>query len=258
MDKEQLLAKYPTLELAESSKKTPWALCAANIRLELRRVFPGVPFSVRSDSFAGGDSVNVSWTDGPTTKRVSSIVDKYKEGYFDGMDDIYVSTQDAFNRLFGGTKYLSVDREYSDGTLALVLTQIHAEHDNPENLVPEAKEYRAGRLMFVTPARHCNSYQELVSDRLKVLDLTPKAPAPGSATVGRLTGCTVRHNPELNGVEIIFPTRPDAGTLSSLKDSHFRWSQRTKLWYAKFTPRTWELAHKIAGLPCPTLQAQAS
>jgi len=171
-ERERCLKEYSFLERVADTKKTPWALCASNIRTELRRAFPAAPFSVRSNSFAGGDSVHVAWTDGPTTAQVQEVTDKYSEGSFDGMQDLYEYRRSAFLDAFGGTKYLSVDREYSDGTLALVLSQIHQEFDTPETLPPDPKEYRAGRLMFVEPARHCRNYQELVSDRLKGMDLT--------------------------------------------------------------------------------------
>ena len=247
-ERERCLKEYSFLERVADTKKTPWALCASNIRTELRRAFPAAPFSVRSNSFAGGDSVHVAWTDGPTTAQVQEVTDKYEEGSFDGMEDMYVNRRGpgaVFSGLFGGTKYLSVDRHYSDETLGRVILEIHAEHDSPENPIPEVKEFKNGRLRDAIPARHCDSYQELVSDRLKALDLTPKAPAPGAASVGQITGAIVRHNATLAGVEIMFPTRPDPSTLDALRESNFRWSSRSKLWYAKFTPRNWELAHKL-------------
>jgi hypothetical protein len=40
-------------------------LAASNIRAELKKAFPGVKFSVRSETFSGGDSIDVKWMDGP-------------------------------------------------------------------------------------------------------------------------------------------------------------------------------------------------
>ena len=40
-DREYLLNKYAALEKREGSKKTPWALGASNIRMELKKIFPG-------------------------------------------------------------------------------------------------------------------------------------------------------------------------------------------------------------------------
>ncbi len=135
-------------------------------------------------------------------------------------------------------------------TLARVISEVHAEHDDPENPIPEVKEWKNGRLRDAIPARHCQSYQELVSDSLKALDLAPKAPAiPSNPSVGQFTGASVRHNAALNGVEIMFPSKPDSKTLDALRENHFRWSSKSKLWYATFTPAVWALAHKLADLP---------
>lgn len=65
------------------------AQCAKEIRQDLKKAFPGVKFSVRSDTFSMGNSVDVSWTDGPTDEAVSAIVRKYQYGHFDGMVDMY-------------------------------------------------------------------------------------------------------------------------------------------------------------------------
>lgn len=85
------------------------ALCAASIRTELKTKFPTYKFSVTSDNFSGGDSVHISWKDGPTTKQVDSIVNKYQYGHFNGMEDIY----EYSNNIEGlpQTKYVSTSRE---------------------------------------------------------------------------------------------------------------------------------------------------
>lgn len=64
---------------------------AKMIRAELKKKFPGVKFSVRSQSYAGGSSVNVSYTDGPAYKRVVAIVEAYEGASFDGMIDMEYS-----------------------------------------------------------------------------------------------------------------------------------------------------------------------
>lgn len=85
------------------------ALCALAIREELKKQFPSYKFSVTSDNFAGGNSVHISWTDGPTTKQIDSIVNKYQYGHFNGMEDIY----EYSNNIEGlpQTKYVSTSRE---------------------------------------------------------------------------------------------------------------------------------------------------
>ena len=57
------------------------------IRAALKSKFPGVKFSVRSKSYAGGSSIDVAWTDGPTGSLVETITKKFEGKGFDGMVD---------------------------------------------------------------------------------------------------------------------------------------------------------------------------
>ncbi|WP_033755907.1 LPD29 domain-containing protein [Pantoea sp. NGS-ED-1003] len=83
----------------------------SNIRKELKARFSGVKFSVRKRSY---DSVSVNWIDGPTEEEVKAVTDKYKDSYFDGMQDMSVSCASPFNRIYGGVGYVFTDRDYSD------------------------------------------------------------------------------------------------------------------------------------------------
>jgi Large polyvalent protein associated domain 29 len=58
------------------------------LRAALKRAFPGVKFSVRSDTYSGGASIRVGWTDGPTTQDVDRIAQQYAGADFDGMIDL--------------------------------------------------------------------------------------------------------------------------------------------------------------------------
>jgi hypothetical protein len=69
--------------------KSQHALTAQAIRKELKLHFPLIKFSVKSDSFAGGNSVRVEWNNGPTYEKVEALVGKYQYGRFDGMQDLY-------------------------------------------------------------------------------------------------------------------------------------------------------------------------
>jgi hypothetical protein len=63
------------------------------IRTQLKMNFPGIKFSVRSDKYAGGASIDISWTDGPLAKQVDAIVNGYRGGGFDGMIDLKYSSE---------------------------------------------------------------------------------------------------------------------------------------------------------------------
>ncbi len=101
------------LERQSESKKTRHALAAANLRRELKYRFPNTKFAVRSSSYAGGSSVNVSWIDGESPDTIKPIVNKYQYGSFDGMEDIYNYDQD-FSGEYGEAKYTFTNRSYSD------------------------------------------------------------------------------------------------------------------------------------------------
>jgi hypothetical protein len=57
------------------------------IRAVLKESFAGVKFSVKSSSYAGGASINISYVDGPTSKQVEDVVKVFEGSYFDGMQD---------------------------------------------------------------------------------------------------------------------------------------------------------------------------
>ena len=61
------------------------------VRKALKRDHPGVKFSVRAKTYAGGASINVSWTDGPRAADVDPILKRYEGGRFDGMIDMAYS-----------------------------------------------------------------------------------------------------------------------------------------------------------------------
>lgn len=73
---------------------TAAAKASKAIKAELKKEFPNVKFSVKSSNFSMGDSVNISWIDGPTSDKVEAITSKYQYGHFNGMDDIYENTND--------------------------------------------------------------------------------------------------------------------------------------------------------------------
>ena len=60
---------------------------AKMIRKTLKNQFPTVKFSVRSDKYSGGSSINVSYTDGPFAREVEAVVKFYEGAKFDGMTD---------------------------------------------------------------------------------------------------------------------------------------------------------------------------
>lgn len=109
-----LPSKYPYLTPIKDSGKADRVMGAKNIRIELKRAFPDVKFSVKSDSYSGGNSIDIYWTDGPATEQVTKITNKYEQGSFDGMTDCYNYEENLFSDVFGGSKYVMEQRRCSD------------------------------------------------------------------------------------------------------------------------------------------------
>lgn len=133
---------------------------AKNIRTELRAAFPGVVFSVRSRRFAGGDAIDVEWTDGPTEKAVAAIADKYRDGDFDGMTDSYNYRDDAFTEKHGGAKYVQYRREYSDAFIGAAIAAIASKYGAASP--PNVEDFRQGRTYNVSPCAGGNTWQSLI------------------------------------------------------------------------------------------------
>lgn len=101
-------------------------------------------FSVKKLSF---DCVNISWTDGPTKNEVEAISDKYENGHFNGMEDIYDYNTSPFNVVYGGVKYVNTCRDYSNKLVEKAIIQARKQFGS--DLVPEncnADMYRSGAL----------------------------------------------------------------------------------------------------------------
>jgi len=107
---------------ARTKKSYPNALvCAAsNVRRELKNAFPDVKFSVRTRRFSGGNAIEIEWIDGPTSERVDAIINRYSDGSFDGMVDLYSYNSGAareFTKRYGSAKYVSGTRYYTCAAL---------------------------------------------------------------------------------------------------------------------------------------------
>ena len=98
---------------------------AGLIRKALKQSFPGVKFSVRSDRYSMGSSVNVSWTDGPTNKQVNDVLDAYRDVDGTRCDDSEIMRCNALDGVpvrFGS--YVSTSRDHSDAFIAGVKASI--------------------------------------------------------------------------------------------------------------------------------------
>jgi hypothetical protein len=119
---------------------------ASNIRKELKAAFSGIKFSVRKNHY---DRVDINWTDGPTKDAVKAIVDKYQEGYFNGMEDIYEYNESPFNKVYGGVRYVFAEREFSDRLTEKAITLFIQRFKNRFNTEITLEKYKKGELWSV-------------------------------------------------------------------------------------------------------------
>ncbi len=105
-------------ELKNNPTKSSAANCAAAIRSELKEKYPHIKFSVKSDNFSMGNSVDIRWTDGATVDEIEEITGKYQYGHFNGIEDIYEYSNDRTD--IPQAKYVHTHRDKSEGVEALL------------------------------------------------------------------------------------------------------------------------------------------
>lgn len=120
-------AAFPGL-VPVSEKVDSLNAAAKNMRLELKAAFPGIKFSVKSRRFSGGDAIDVSWIDGPMVCQVDEIIDRYSAGSFNGMDDSYNYSRDAWTDAFGDAKYIHGRRDHSVKAVESAIRTIRAKY----------------------------------------------------------------------------------------------------------------------------------
>jgi hypothetical protein len=120
------------------------------VRAALKESFPGVKFSVRTDTYSGGASIHVGWTDGPNTKQVESITDVFSGSYFDGMIDYKGSRYALFDgrRVNFGANFIFCRREHSDESVFRVMRRLKTD--------ATVESFRNGSLYSV-PFAHVNA-----------------------------------------------------------------------------------------------------
>lgn len=151
----KLRADYPWLEQGCGP-----VVAARNIRTELKRSFPSVKFNVRTEKYAGGNSVNISWTDGPNWQQVEEITNKYAGGHFNGMDDSYEYSRSPWIEVFGEARYVHCSRDYSDKALESVLRRVCDRLGGMEER-PTVEDYRKGRLWNFKQSGGCDVGREV-------------------------------------------------------------------------------------------------
>lgn len=112
---EKELAELPKLfpHLTPISKdcKDVYRAVKANIIAELKHHFPGHKFSVNKD---GDRSIRISWYDGLVSEKVEDVMKKFESHESDITGDFWDYAPSNFNHIFGGMKFVFVNRYMSD------------------------------------------------------------------------------------------------------------------------------------------------
>jgi hypothetical protein len=108
------------------------------VRYLLGQAFPGVKFSVRSQSYSMGCCIHVDWADGPTEKQVNPLLNRFNHKGFDGMTD---STYYNPPLLWRGQKVtFHVDSVRGRRLYSAALLRDAAEHVSLKTGLPELRE----------------------------------------------------------------------------------------------------------------------
>jgi hypothetical protein len=124
---------------------------AKMLRKVLKEASPGIKFSVKSNRYAGGSSIRVSWTDGPTAAQIKSLTDRFEGAYFDGSIDY---KGHRYHTLDGKPvsiycDYIFEERSHSEAALTSAIVAAVMEF-GPFN-IPTAEDFQEGRSLTTSP-----------------------------------------------------------------------------------------------------------
>jgi hypothetical protein len=214
-------------------------------------------FTVRAESFSGGNSMNIGWKLGPTTKQVRAVVECLKQGRFNGMDDSYEydhsPESDAYRKVFAAKiKYMDCSRgDHEAFTIVEAALKARCHYETEQDLrrdvyqIIEPQAFPAGAVVtgIEDVADQDNPGGTKTVCTFTVPAEVPGTPASEPRTVG---GVTVARNIEHDGVEIRFDAKPSADVLAKLKGHGWRWSMRSKCWYKKYSEQAEAFANTLA------------
>lgn len=255
-------AEFPWAQQTGSS----YARGAANLKMQLGMAFPGVQFSVTSESYSMGCSIRVHWTDGPAEAQVNEFAKRYQYSYMSESDwytdgRSYKDWDNEFRTWMGDAKHVSVQRSLSQLLIDAVtsdLRKIRPEvefGDRNEASIWLRDVDARGRYTGLEVVDHVYvpQFEPFSSSPAAGANIGPWPPASGASS----DGVTVRENEEKGGIEIKFASKPDSSVIASLKANRFRWSKFQKLWYAKASDSTREFAYGLAGVTAEASEANA-
>lgn len=107
----ELPGRYPHLTPITKDCKDWYRAVKANIVAELKYHFPDYKFSVNKD---GDRSIRISWYDGLVSDKVNEVIRKFESHKSDDTGDYWDFSPSLFNNVFGGMKFVFINRYMSD------------------------------------------------------------------------------------------------------------------------------------------------
>lgn len=83
------------------------------VRKHLKVAFPAVKFSVKSDRYAGGSSIDIRYVDGPVPEAVRMAVAGFRGARFDGMIDLKYSAESWYCAEHGARTAATTGHSYA-------------------------------------------------------------------------------------------------------------------------------------------------
>lgn len=146
------------------------------LRKALKVLFPATKFSVRTDQYAGGASIDIRWIDGPTEKQVEAFSKNFEGATFDGMIDLKSSRYTEFEgqQTRFGSDYIFTRRDYTPDTFKAAVDVVASRYgvDAPDLLTyPKSGEPYCDPKHPTTHLRLSGHYgfYELVYQQLRVM-----------------------------------------------------------------------------------------
>jgi predicted DNA-binding WGR domain protein/predicted RNA methylase len=236
------------------------------IREALKEKFPDCKFSVRSKSYSGGSSIDVSWEDGPTAKEVEAIVDPFQGASFDGQQDLktYHTSHYKGEEVSWGADYVFCHRNYSkqayEKGLELAKQANYKYYDEAEVYLKEHRHewkgevsysysYESGNLEGHRQYWECHrKYPNELPRECLAQHSFYKADKPQVQTASPAPGeieMEITHNEAKGGIELRFSSKPSDDILELVKSAGFSYSRRQNIWYTKATPAAIEFANLL-------------
>ena len=228
-----------------------------NLRAVLKHEFPGVKFSVTSNSFSGGDSVRVKWVDGPTHAAVNRIVDAFQINRPDISGDYWDPVETATTAVCGGFSYTFANREYSEATSKFVTDFFYEKwpksgydsewkreqdvHSEAHKVLAET-DFPVGGYDIEGIEYDEEKCRYVLKVRAKAEPIAPPPSDPEPNGKGG-KGVEVKENTAKGGLEIYFPAIPSEEIRTMLKQYGWRFSRWNRCWYNRDTPTNRDFAY---------------